>query len=135
MFSLYNFNTMINSNVFHSCPFPGGSCSPGEFCPEGSAAPVPCTSGSYCDVPELSTVTGPCDAGHYCTLGALRADPPTGDPTGGLCTAGHYCPAGTGVPEDCPPGTYGGTTGKEQLSECVPCTAGEWADNLLFVCI
>ena len=44
-----------------TCPtfnYTGGKCQPGSYCPEGSAAPIDCTAGWYCDDYELSTPKG-----------------------------------------------------------------------------
>ena len=47
------------------------------------------------------------------------------------CSAGRYCPAGTTSENEflCPSGTYYGTTGAQQLNDCIPCTAGSYCET------
>ena len=46
--------------------------------------------------------------------------------SGDICPVGTYCPGGSAGPEQCPPGTYLGSTGNFDLSDCVNCTAGQY---------
>lgn len=46
----------------------GGLCRAGTYCPQGSAEPIACDGGSYCDQDELAAPTGFCDAGKLINL-------------------------------------------------------------------
>lgn len=103
-------------------------CTPGHYCPKGTAIPIrcpagtfsplsiygnydvnncsACSSGHYCATAGLTEVTGPCDAGFYCTSGAFSPMQSTYRSTGGPCTKGHYCLSGSSSPQPCPRGTY-----------------------------
>ncbi|EDO39339.1 predicted protein, partial [Nematostella vectensis] len=105
----------------------GGMCQPGEFCPEGSQQPTPCTPGKFCYF-ALHAVSGPCDPGHYCTLGA-KVPNPTDNTTGGLCWKGHFCESGTYNPSKCPIGSYSPSHGNRNVSDCVPCLAGQYCES------
>ena len=72
----------------------GGECQAGEFCPNASSAPTPCTAGMYCDAAGLEEPTGPCDAGWYCPTGAVSARQV-------VCDQGYYCPLQSALPEPC----------------------------------
>ena len=43
----------------------GGSCVPGEECPEGTGYALPCSPGYYC-ASNTGVKSGLCDAGHFC---------------------------------------------------------------------
>lgn len=61
-----------------------GECKPcmvGNYCPEGTPAPIPCLAGTFND---LDNTAKECQT----------------------CPAGKYCPTGTSVPLKCIPGTY-----------------------------
>ena len=73
--------------------------SAGTYCPTGSAAPLPCPLGQYCDGYSLSAPTGNCSAGFFCNRSAEVPDPVP-------CAAGYYCLEGTAAQEPCPPGTF-----------------------------
>ena len=103
----------------------GGQCRAGTYCPAGSSAPIECDGGSYCDADGLDAPTGLCDAGYYCNSSAIMSNP-TSDPTGDTCPKGHYCPAGSAAPVPCPPGTFNDMFTQQELSNCQPCTAGEY---------
>lgn len=47
-----------------SDPVQGGRCSVGQYCPEGSEAPIECPGGEYCQTTGLSTPTGICFQGR-----------------------------------------------------------------------
>ncbi|EDV28435.1 uncharacterized protein TRIADDRAFT_51343 [Trichoplax adhaerens] len=116
----------------------GGPCPKGNYCPEGSAAPVPCPpgrysgadhltaetdcfvcpAGSYCDGSDPTKVTGACSDGYYCNAGSGSTTPNRTD-WGAICPTGSKCT--NGFRQDCPSGTYQNTTGK---TTCVDCPAG-----------
>ena len=70
----------------------------GFYCPLGSAYPLPCEAGSYCNQTGLDAPAGPCAAGYHCPKGSLN-------PYATPCPTGHYCPPGTRLPLPCPVGT------------------------------
>jgi hypothetical protein len=109
----------------------GGMCSPGEYCPAGSAAAVPCDGGKYCETYKLSAVTGTCDAGYYCTaLGSKNKIIPADftSTRGAICGIGKFCPAGATGETNCPAGTYSASTGLAASTDCYSCPAGYFCD-------
>ena len=88
----------------------GGECSPGYYCPSGSAKPQLCPGGFYCEGWRNFYYTGMCNKGYYCSGGSSTATPSDGI-VGGKCPAGHYCPVGTMHPIACPVGTFSNGTG------------------------
>ena len=103
----------------------GAHCEAGNYCPEGSAAMVPCDPGSYCAVNFLNVTSGLCDPGYYCTGSAVIPNP-VSDPTGDICPMGSYCPQGSVSHQLCPEGTYMNSTGNDELTDCIECTAGHY---------
>ena len=53
----------------------------GEYCPEGSSAPLDCDPGYYCDVNEMNSPRAMCAAGYYC-ISRATTDRPTDGATG-----------------------------------------------------
>ncbi|XP_077985306.1 uncharacterized protein LOC144439946 [Glandiceps talaboti] len=100
----------------------GGLCPPGYYCPIGSDNPTPCTPGMYCQTPGLAYPTGDCYAGYYC-------NDTSSSPDQHVCIPGHYCPIGTDVPEKCPPGSYSGVYGNENVTDCIECTPGKYCEG------
>jgi len=128
-------------------------CTAGTYCPGGTANPVTCAPGNYCDVPQLaaqkpcpggrygatsgltvSTCTGPCDAGYICPPGSVVsyaiACPvgtycEAGSATAKVCPAGYYCEYTSTSPTACPIGTYNTATGKGAVTDCLPCPPGK----------
>ena len=107
----------------------GGVCSPGSFCPVGTSSPVPCTRGTFCPTFGLESPMGLCSAGYYCNGSAVDPSPSEYSEMGGPCPVGHYCPAGSAVPQACPPGTFFGSTFGVNVSDCVACSAGMSCDQ------
>ncbi|RUS80256.1 hypothetical protein EGW08_011985, partial [Elysia chlorotica] len=117
-------------------------CPQGSYCPEGSASPTACPSGTYgsttgltnvtectacwpgfyCQTPGLTAVEGLCNATYFCVEGS---DSPSSE----ICPSGHYCPQGTAVPERCPEGTFNPYTGLASVSECTSCTPGQYCET------
>jgi hypothetical protein len=89
-------------------------CSPGHYCRGGIERK--CPRGRYGDVRGLShpECSAKCLAGTFCSEGSVVP---------AVCPPGHYCPTGEEKIE-CPPGTFGATTGEE-------CTFGA---IIMFVC-
>ncbi|XP_056298043.1 multiple epidermal growth factor-like domains protein 10 [Pseudoliparis swirei] len=98
-------------------------CSPGHMCPPGSDRPVPCSPGTFQDLPGQAECVK-CPAGFYC---AGPADVDTGhSPT--ACPKGHYCPQGaqSGVAFPCPAGAFSGQMGSSNQSGCELCPPGRY---------
>ena len=92
-------------------------CLPGQFCPKGASAPLPCKAGSYSEATNL-TAAGECTAcpaGCACSMGSI-------DPT--PCFPGFFA-ATEGQPNcvPCPPGTSSG----QGSDACDECEAGTYA--------
>ena len=96
----------------------------------GSAFPIPCTGGYYCERLGQSAVTDTdrCYAGFYCSGGASRPNVTDGI-TGNLCPAGSYCPAGSAAPLLCPPGTFSSIVGNMDESDCIFCLGGFYCNG------
>lgn len=91
----------------------------------GSSDPQPCPGGQYCQFEGLDTPTDNCSAGYYCMARAVTPTPTDGS-TGDRCPAGHYCISESSYPTPCSPGTYSGSVGNTQASDCVQCSFGEY---------
>ena len=118
----------------------GDQCTPGHKCPQGSAAPIPCSPGSYsptigndnlsdcvscdpgayCALPGQVNYTGLCDPGYYCS-GRTNTSRPSDGETGDICPEHHFCPEGSSAPLVCPAGTYMPNMG---ASQCLDCPSG-----------
>ena len=72
--------------------------------------------------PGLTAVVGECQAGYYCPDGSIQD-------TEVVCPDGSYCPSGSGVPTDCPNGTYSNQTGLASTSQCTPCLEGYYCNG------
>ncbi|XP_071958738.1 uncharacterized protein [Antedon mediterranea] len=116
------------SSCFCASNSTGGQCMPGQFCPEGSSEPTPCTRGYYCDAFGLANETDECDPGYYCTLGASVSDP-VDNVTGNECPEGHYCPRGTYDPIQCPAGYFSNTTRNDEIGDCLDCLPGYYCEG------
>ncbi|OAF72051.1 hypothetical protein A3Q56_00182 [Intoshia linei] len=109
----------------------GDICPIGYYCPEGSAVPIICPPGKYCDSVGLLLPTADCQKGHYCTIGTKISTPMDGV-TGNICLEGYYCPIGkycsseflTTPTGNCQAG-YFCPTGAS-LSQQTPCTIGHY---------
>ena len=101
----------------------GGPCPVGHYCPNGTAYPLGCQSGSYSPSTGLAECIS-CPAGYYCLENST-------DYSSTPCQAGHYCPTGTGAPTDypCDKGYYNNYTGKGQVEDCMACEPGEYCDT------
>ena len=54
---------------------------------------------------------------------------PTDGTTGDICPAGYYCIAGSSYPTPCSPGTYSGSVGNTNETNCLPCSYGEYCGS------
>ena len=118
-------NATYNYTSIDVCTCPefnvtGGRCQPGDFCPEGSSAPIKCTAGYYCDDYELATPKAQCSPGYYCPSGQTSSNP-----SSFVCTPGYYCPQGSATPTPCPSGTFSNASGISNVTQCVDCTPGK----------
>ena len=59
----------------------------------------------------ISSPNATCEERYFCKGNATSATPNQGNDAG-ACPVGHYCPEKTGVPENCPPGTFSNETSK-----------------------
>ncbi|KAI4815467.1 hypothetical protein KUCAC02_005611 [Chaenocephalus aceratus] len=107
-------------SLHYACStYRGDICPKGFYCPLGSAFPLPCEAGSYCNKTGLDVPTGPCAAGYYCPKGSLN-------PHASLCPPGHYCPPGTLLPLPCPVGTIQSSLGGSTVEACQQCPQGHY---------
>ena len=81
------------------------ACTPGYYCAEGSAAPLPCPGGTRKD----STLTRPMTSEADCVT----------------CSVGTFCPVGSANETACAPGTVNPL---ERQETCVRCSAGTFQD-------
>lgn len=131
----------VSTAAVLSCPAsrycPAGTGLSAPMCPAGtfSATPnlasasecTPCTPGSYCATPGLSTPTALCAAGFLCSAGAVDAlGRLSANGTTTPCPAGGWCPAGASSPTSCPLGTYSNTTGNIASANCTQCDLGRY---------
>ena len=49
---------------------------------------------------------------------------------GDMCPVGAYCLAGSSTPTLCPQGTFASTKGNQDISGCLPCSAGFYCPSL-----
>lgn len=99
-------------------------CVNGEYCPQGSSTPTPCTAGKYCKDYASGITTAMCEGGYYCPAGATQKNPLTY-----ICPPGSYCPSGSTAPTPCPVGTFSPSLGASAVSDCQPCPAGNACDS------
>ncbi|XP_030258688.1 zonadhesin isoform X7 [Sparus aurata] len=106
-------------------------CSPGNMCPPGSERQLPCSPGTYQDLPGQAECVK-CTAGFYCA-GSVDADTGhvSGTHTPMLCPRGHYCPPGTqsGVAFPCPAGAFSRQMGLSNKSGCELCPPGRYCSS------
>ena len=154
--------TFVNSEGNEACDpcsagfyCPGSNdrltCTIGNYCPEGSSAPVPCPAGQlglniqfdsilnctdcpageYCENNGQSETAGDCAAGYYCENGSINQFGATiyNGETNTPCITGHYCPIKTAEPKNCPLGTFSSSTGNEEEADCQACLAGNYCGD------
>lgn len=98
----------------------GVSCSPGYYCPAGTAYPTqyPCVAGKYSDAIDAadSGTCVTCPKGWYCLAGTNRFTNPMVK-----CPAGYYCLDGTATSDQypCDAGKYLPFTGAIAATECL----------------
>ena len=122
----------------------GYLCPAGQSCPVGSASEVPCEPGTYSPAPGAAHCTT-CPRGTMCSSSATQEPSvcPAGEHGDDKCSLnvlscinninvillGHFCPAGTALPQPCPPGTFNNQTGAHSLSVCSPCPSGVYCSS------
>jgi hypothetical protein len=117
-------------------------CPQGFYCPSGTIVPVPCPIGTYNDeyLKKAETDCKSCSSGYYCpTRGQAFAvdecplgyycDSRATKPDWYTCPISKFCPSGTGVPLDCPDGTYLNTGLALDYTDCTPCTPGYYCEG------
>jgi sugar lactone lactonase YvrE len=95
-------------------------CPRGSACPVGSAHPTPCLAGTFSNTTHLASCLL-CEIRTYC--------PNSGMTVGFVCPQGQFCSGGNNT-GPCPKGTYSAVTSLAMPSECTPCTAGYYCDEL-----
>jgi hypothetical protein len=96
-------------------------CRVGYYCPEGTAAPMPCPAGTFNPHRGRGEVGEcvQCTPGFYCGSSGLSN-------VTGECDPGHYCPAGSSSATqiNCPPRYYRSTPRGENEDFCSVCPRG-----------
>ncbi|OAF66035.1 hypothetical protein A3Q56_06248, partial [Intoshia linei] len=100
--------------------FPTTTCPKGYYCPTGSFEPLPCLPGTYSNT-EKSTQCTDCPAGYFCLI-------KTTNYLINICPTGYYCPKNTqyAYQYPCPSKTFNKFTVKKIISDCLPCTKGQF---------
>ena len=100
----------------------GTKCPIDHECPEGTADPIPCRLGHYTRSEEGAEFCEPCDAGFFC----MKDE--NGDIKKETCPPKFYCPAGSALPNKCPPGTYvpPDRYQLQSIDECRACPMGNY---------
>ncbi|PFH35772.1 hypothetical protein BESB_054230 [Besnoitia besnoiti] len=100
---------------------PTRMCPSGKYCPPGTALPLPCAVGSFCQ--EGSSKPVKCPASHYC---------PGVTGTAMECLPGTYCPVGAQFPESCPAGTFANIVSAQRYTVeggCTLCPKGTFRET------
>lgn len=91
-----------------------GRCPVGSFCPGSSGAHLTCPPGTFTNTEQNAECTQS-PRGYYVTNGSHPQQ----------CPQGWFCPNGTGfIWQSCPSGTFGGSPGLYDLSQCTICPGG-----------
>jgi hypothetical protein len=116
----------------------GGSCRPGQYCPEGSTKPTPCPVGRFA-ASFSQTICDLCPAGSYCPTTNMTDPIParmgyyvasTGSTTETPCDPGYFMNATGGSScTPCPPGTSSSAVAAVSISTCVLCAPGTYAST------
>lgn len=87
-------------------------CPAKKRCPGGTADPLPCEPGTYC---EEGKAPQECPVGHYC---GLESDTPT------KCSDSQHCPKGSHAPGNCPKGYTCSDSGQAKCPSGHYCPGG-----------
>ena len=101
----------------------GGPCTKGHFCPEGTAFPIGCRSGTFNpNEGEAECLT--CPKGYYCPENSTNYNSYP-------CPEGHYCPNGTKFSTQfpCPKGYFNNRTNGERIEDCFACPGGMYCNS------
>ena len=100
-------------------------CSPPNYCPEASAAPLPCPGGTWGSDAGLTNAScsGSSPGGLWLPAGSLSLEA-----NATLCPAGAWCPPGTAAPVLCQLGTYNPFQGNDTAAACLACGAGRFGN-------
>ncbi|PFH31737.1 GCC2 and GCC3 domain-containing protein [Besnoitia besnoiti] len=96
-------------------------CPAGAYCPQGTAVPIACPRGQFCQGPGRDKPSGTCQAASYCPAG-------TQTPEGLACPRGSFC-LGQSDPVPCPPGTYSDVEGLSAEDQCKKCPPGSYCSS------
>ena len=98
----------------------GDICPLGNYCPSGAQQAVQCAHGMYANVTGLAECLS-CPPGFECSAGMVNPSP---------CPLGHYCPGYTSLSTPhvvaCPEGFFNDRLGIVSLSDCTPCSSGQY---------
>lgn len=102
-------------------------CPKGSYCVSASVIPVVCPNGTFANDTGTASLDecNDCYAGMYCIEG-METIPTMLDNS---CPTAHYCPSGTQMPLECPPGSFNPVTGRGDIVDCLPCTAGMYCSS------
>lgn len=64
-------------------------------------------------------------AGYYCS-GSSTMPNPVNETFGDICPKGHYCEEASQAAVPCPEGTFSDAYANENLTNCLPCTGGQY---------
>lgn len=129
-----NSNPAGDCDVGYYCPGGQASSNPttticpvGHYCPAGSLAEIRCLFGSYQDEVGKGSCKS-CPSGYFCdnTLAPVVLY------NSSICPAGFYCPENTTRSNEfpCPVGTFISLTTQGDVSDCQPCTGGDYCDSI-----
>jgi hypothetical protein len=94
---------------------------PGYYSTTGSSNQTACPPTTY-NMEHRKSHCDTCPAGFYCPISGLR------NYTAYMCPPGRYCPPGTDNPYRCPAGTFSPLYGLINVTQCTPCTTGNYCE-------
>ncbi|XP_072282810.1 uncharacterized protein [Pyxicephalus adspersus] len=124
----FDLDNYTSANCLCPATSTGGKCLPGFYCPGGTAEPISCAPGLYCEEAGLAVPSGECAAGYFCINGATTPKP-TDSIRGNICPPGTFCPNGSHHPQLCPAGTFSADYSLGNVSQCKPCPAGYYCQS------
>ena len=94
---------------------------PGYYAPLGSSNQTACAPGTY-SMEHRRAACVSCPIGFYCPVSGMM------NYTDFICPPGRYCPLGTENPFHCPAGTFSPKEGNINVTQCTPCTTGNYCE-------